>query len=334
MTKLGDDTAGTVPPWAAVFAPEEWAWFVATVAADLEERRVVHRFDMETGCVHVEPSSDARAPVPAPARSPHVLGLSNLVQVCRGRPRDTWASAIAHHFDVAFDIKDGRTAEELSQDWRLARERVKLRLYVRSNLPEVPLVTWEIADGLVAVLTFDLPETVISVRLEDRERWDVADDDLYDIALANVRGEGLLPATDIDLGDRASLHLLEGGRTFFAASHALFIEDYLRGAGPHGIVLAIPQRHVVLFHPIRDLRVVRVIEAMIVTATNMYVDGPGSISSDLYWLPPRGEDSSLDDLEHCLVRLPCEITDDTLRFVPPPQFARMLASLEPFNESH
>jgi hypothetical protein len=325
MSKRGDDTAGTVPSWASILAPEEWAWFVATLAADLERRKIAHRIDMDTGCVHLELSTDV----------PNVIGLSNLLQVCRGRPRDAWDGAIRHHFDVAFDVKDGRTAEELSKDWRLARERVKLRLYVRANLPELPLVTWEIADGLVAVLAFDLPETVISVRLEDREQWDVTDDDLYDIALANVRGEGLLPATDIDLGERASLQLLEGGRTFFAASHALFIDDYLRGEiGPHGIVLAIPQRHVVLYHPIQDLRVVRVIEAMIVTATNMYVDGPGSISSDLYWLPPRGEDSSLDDLEHCLVRLPCEITDDTLRFMPPAQFARMLSSLEPFKESH
>ncbi|HSO36168.1 MAG TPA: hypothetical protein VLT33_26755 [Labilithrix sp.] len=323
MTNRGDDTAGTAPAWADAFSPEEWAWFVATLAADLDGRGLTHRIDMETGCVHVTTAG------------PNVLGLSNLLQVCRGRPREAWAAAVKHHFDVAFDAKDGRTAEELSRDWDLARARVKLRLYERDNLPDVPLVTWEIADGLVAVLTFDLPETVISVRLEDREQWDVTDDDLYDIALANVRAEGLLPATEVDLGDRAALRLLEGGSTFFAATHALFIEDYVQGdLGPYGVVLAIPQRHVVLFHRIHDLRVVRVLEAMIVTATNMYVDGPGSISSDLYWLPPRGEDSSLDDLEHSLVRLPCTITDQTLRFLPPPQFTRMLSSLQPPAESH
>ena len=323
MTNGGDDTAGSVPAWAAPFSPEEWAWFVATLAADLDRRGVTHRVDMETGCVH------------ATLRGANVLGLSNLVQVCRARPRDAWAGAVQHHFDVAFDVKDDKTAEELSQDWALARDHVKLRLYERDSLPDVPLVTWEIAGGLVAVLTFDLPETVISVRLEDRERWDVTDDDLYDVALANVRGEGLLPAKDIDLGDHASLQLLEGGSTFFAASHALFIEDYADGdIGPYGIILAMPQRHVVLYHRVHDLRVVRVIEAMIVTATNMYVDGPGSISSDLYWLPPRGEDSSLDDLEHCLVRLPFAINEETLRFTPPASFARMLRSLQPQAESH
>ena len=323
MTTRGDDTAGSVPPWAAPFSPEEWAWFVAVLAEGLDRRGITHRIDMETGCVH------------ASTTGPNVLGLSNLLQLCRSRPREAWAGAVKHHFDVAFDVKDGKTAEELSQDWALAREHVKLRLYQRDNLPDVPLVTWEIADGLVAVLTFDLPETVISVRLEDREQWGVTDDDLYDVALANVRAEGLLPTKDIELGERASLQLLEGGTTFFAASHALFIEDYADGdLGRYGIILAMPQRHVVLLHRVHDLRVVRVIEAMIVTATNMYVDGPGSISSDLYWLPPRGEDSSLADLEHCLVRLPCTITDETLRFMPPESFTRMLSSLQPPAESH
>src|SRR4051812_6812750 len=111
MTNRGDDTAGTVPAWASIFGPEEWAWFVAVLAADLERRGVAHRIDMDTGCVHLEmPTTE----------TPNVLGLSNLVQVCRGRPRDGWAGAVAHHFDVAFDVKDGRTAEELSKHWDLA----------------------------------------------------------------------------------------------------------------------------------------------------------------------------------------------------------------------
>jgi hypothetical protein len=318
MTRRCDDTAGTVPAWAAAFAPEEWAWLVATLASDLDARGLVHRIDLDTGCVHVEDAD------------PNVLGLSNLLQVCRARPRDAWPALMKHHFDVAFDAQQARTADELSRDWSLARDHVKLRLYERDTLPDVPLVTWEIADGLVAVLTFDLPDTVISVHLEARERWDVTDDDLYDVALANVRAEGLLDVTTIDLGERTALQLLEGGTTFFAASHALFLEGYVAGdVGPYGVVIAIPQRHVVLFHRIEDLRVVRVIEAMIVTATNMYVDGPGSISSDLYWLPPRGEDSSLADLSHRLVRLPCTMQDDTLRFTPPPSFTRLLQALRP-----
>ena len=82
---LGDDTAGSVPDWASMFVAEEWAWFVATLAADLDRRAIKHRFDMEAGCVHVE----LTGPVP------NVLGLQNIAQVCRARPRDAWTDAVA-----------------------------------------------------------------------------------------------------------------------------------------------------------------------------------------------------------------------------------------------
>ena len=78
MTTRGDDTAGSVPAWAAPFAPEEWAWFVAILAEDLDRRGITHRIDMDTGCVH------------ASTTGPNVLGLSNLLQLCRSRPREEW----------------------------------------------------------------------------------------------------------------------------------------------------------------------------------------------------------------------------------------------------
>jgi hypothetical protein len=319
-----DDTAGKSPEWASMFAPEEWAWFVATLAADLDRRRITHRFDMEAGCLHI----DVVGPVP------NVLGLQNLAQICRARPRDAWAAAMRQHFDIALDPNNSKGADELAKDWSLAREALKIRLYREDHLPNgVELVTWHVAEGLVAVLTFDLPDSVISVRKPDRDTWDVSDEELYETALENVRREGLLVANKIPVGDSASVYVLEGGATFFAASHALFLEDYLMNEsmvspagfqGEFGAVIAIPQRHVVIYHPIDDLRVVTAIQSMLVTAANMFADGPGSISADLYWLPP--DDHEGEDL---LVRLPCERVDNALRFLPPPEFVEVLNLLAP-----
>ena len=319
-----DDTAGKSPDWAPMFAPEEWAWFVATLAADLDGRGITHRFDMEAGCLHL----DVVGPIP------NVLGLQNLAQICRARPRDAWAALMRHHFDIALDPSNSKGADDLAKDWTLARDALKIRLYREDHLPSgVQLVTWHVAEGLVAVLTFDLPDSVISVRKPDRDTWDVSDEELYETALENVRREGLLVAKKIPVGDSASVYVLEGGNTFFAASHALFLEDYLMNEsmvspagfqGEFGAVIAIPQRHVVIYHPIDDLRVVTAIQSMLVTAANMFADGPGSISADLYWLPP--DDHEGEDL---LVRLPCERVDDALRFMPPPEFVKVLNSLDP-----
>ncbi len=158
MTKRSDDTAGSVPSWASILRTRGVGVVRRDARRRARRRGVPHRIDMETGCIHVDRQGDA----------PNILGLSNLLQICPRSSRARPGPAPSHaHFDVAFDVKDGATAEQLAKDWTLARERVKLRLYVRSNLPDVPLVTWELAEGLVAVLTFDLPETVISVRLED-----------------------------------------------------------------------------------------------------------------------------------------------------------------------
>src|SRR5262249_21744101 len=143
-----------------------------------------HDIDADAGCVRVD--------LPMHARVPNVLGLQNLAQVCRARPRGAWPAAIRHHFDVAFDVKDGQAADELAKDWSLAKRERKLRLYVEHHVPDVPVVAWPIAEGLLAVLTFDLPDTVISVRKEDRERWAVPDDELFRIALENVKNEGRL----------------------------------------------------------------------------------------------------------------------------------------------
>jgi hypothetical protein len=304
------DTAGKSPAWAPFFSPEEWALFVAAVSDDLEGREVQHSIDADEGNVRVD--------LPAGSRVPDVLGLQNIAQVCHARPRAAWADTIRHHFDVAFDSKDGEAAEVLAKDWSLAKTKVKVRLYGEELVPGVPLVNWPVAEGLLAVLSFDLPDTVISVRREDRANWSVDDEELFAVALANVRNAGLLHAGTVDIGARTSLEVLEGSSDFFAASHALMLEEYV-GDAPHGAVVAIPHRHAIVFHRIEDLRVVRAIQQMIVSTNRMYAEGPGSISSDLYWW--RGGSA--------LVRLPCTREKDGVRFTPPHEFVELLNGLSP-----
>lgn len=302
------DTAGKSPDWAPFFSPEEWALFVAAVSDDLEGRAVRHSIDADEGNVRVD--------LPAGSRVPDVLGLQSIAQVCRARPRGAWGHAIKHHFDVAFDSTDGDAAELLARDWSLAKSRVKLRLYGEELVPGVPIVTWPVADRLLAVLSFDLPDTVISVRRDDRANWAVDDDELFAVALANVKGAGLLRTGSVDIGGRTKLSVIEGAHDFFAASHALMLGDYL-GDAPHGAVLAIPHRHAVIYHCIEDRRVVRALQQMIVSTSRMYAEGPGSITSELYWWR-RGWP---------LVRLPARRERDGVRFTPPAEFVELLDAL-------
>lgn len=305
-----NDTAGKSPEWAPFFSPEDWAIFVAAIASDLDRRPMRHTIDAEEGNIKLD--------LPPGARVPDVLGLQNIAQVCNARPRSTWADAIRHHFDVAFDPKDGLAAEALAKDWSLAKTKVKLRLYGEELVPSVPLVTWPISEGLLAVLSFDLPDTVISVRREDRANWAASDDEIFETALANVRSAGRLHSGSVDIGKQTSLTVIEGSNDFFAASRSLVLDEYV-GAAPHGAVVAIPHRHAVVFHRIEDLRVVRAIQQMIVSTNRMFAEGPGSISSDLYWWRH----------ERPLVRLPCRRDEDGIRFTPPAEFVELLNNLSP-----
>lgn len=310
-----NDTLGKAPDWASFFTSEEWAVFVATLATDLARRGLRYDIDGDAGTVRFD--------LPAGARVPNVLGLQSIAQVCHARPRRAWGDSVKHHFDVAFDTTDGETADALAADWSRARGVVKLRLYEEENVPGVPIVSWPVADRLVAVLSFDLPDTVISVRQGDRARWDVDDRELFDVALANVERAGRLQGGSVDIGRGTELHVLEGPHEFFAATHALLLEDYLGDAAtPHGAVVAVPHRHVVLYHPIVDLRAVRAIQQMIASTSRMYTEGPGSISADLYWWRP-------DAPRGPLVRLACEQEADGVRFAPPPEFVELLGSLPP-----
>lgn len=289
------------PPWAPFLGAEGASWFLFIVSEELTRRGVRHRIDPYDGVVHVE--------------GDYVLGLMNLAQMCGQAPRDRWLSLIAHHLRVALEQRESPTIAAFDQ----ARELVKLRLWERSAIPTAThLVGWDIADDLVAVLTYDLPETLMSVKTEDAARWPVTRDELWRIALKNTREGRLIAPRTITIEGGLSLVLLEDNARYFAASHALFFEEY-NVNGAHGAIVAVPRRHTILAHDIVDLRITKAIGAMATLIARMWQEGPGSTSPSLYWWSRPGAG---------LVRIPWEIrSNGELSISPPPAFATMLTSL-------
>lgn len=222
---------------------------------------------------------------------------------------------IEHHFGIALGATAAGGTDELA-DFEKARPLCKLRLWHRPALPNPDVFYWDIAEDLVAALTLDLPEMLTTCNREHVAKWPIAKADLWRLALAQVRAEGLLPAHALDVGGGASVHILEGDRTFFAASHVLFLEDYV-GPASMGCVVAMPRRHTMVFHRIADLRVVQVIQSMLNVIPRMCHEGPGSISPSLYWWQPS----------RALMLLPSQLVGTTLQFHPPAPFIQMLNGL-------
>ena len=104
------------------------------------------------------------------------------------------------------------------------------------------------------------------------------------------------------------------GDSFYVATRALYLGELLDGA--QHAVFAIPNRHVLLWHPITDLSVATAMLPMYQVTLGMFRDGPGSISDQLYWW--RDGD---------IVHLPHRMDGRRAAFAPPDEFVELLNGL-------
>jgi hypothetical protein len=290
-----------VPDWAKFFAPEDYRAFLQAVDDEMRRRQLP--FEFGDGTVHITPPGAEMAD----------YGLLNLAQTCHATGRAEWEPTIREHFDNAF--RSSRDSEEL--DARAGtldgiRSSLKVRLYHTDYLEQMGdtgLIHRVPAEGLIETLVYDLPGSVRTVPPDHVAKWGVEAEELFRIGLGNVRAEQPPPLLQtFDVGKGAAIQALVGD-SFFTASHALFLEEHLRPPPAFGAVVAVPHRHAVLFHPITDMRVIGAVNSMIPIAFGMYQEGPGSLSSGLYWW----RDGKLK-------LLPSKVTAQSISFSPPPDF--------------
>jgi len=290
-----------VPDWAKFFAPDDYRAFLEAVDGEMRRRQIP--FEFGDGTVHLSPPGADRAD----------YGLLNLAQTCHATSRSEWESTIREHFDNAFrSTRDSEELDARSGSLDGVKSCLKVRLYHTDYLAQMGdtgLIHRVPAEGLIETLVYDLPGSVRTVPPDHVDKWGVPEDELFRIGLDNVRSEQPPPVRQqFDVGKGAVLQALVGD-SFFTASHILFLEDHLRPASDFGAVVAVPHRHAVLFHPIADMRVIGAVNSMIPIAFGMYQEGPGSLSSGLYWWK-AGK----------LTLLPTKVTAQSISFQPPSAF--------------
>lgn len=279
------------PEWASFFSPDDYAAFIDAVRGELDRRGF--RYAIENDVVNVSEPVEER------------LGLGNLAQVCHGQG-PPFAAVVARHFDGLAD----RTDEDVPVDFALARDRLKARLIDRGLLEaaEVPLVSRQVADDLWVALAVDLPTRIAYVNRDHAAAWDAEEDELFDAGYAHARTEPRLELSVRQLEAGVDIWALVGD-SFFTATSALWLEPPGEPEGPHGSLVAVPHRHAVLLHPIRDLSVLGAAAHIATLTAGMYREGPGSISPSLYWRHD-GE----------LTRLPAEAGPGGFTLAPPARF--------------
>lgn len=299
-------TGGGVPEWARFFEPDQFGDFLSLVREALVDEGAEHDLDIDQGLVEVHPL-DAE---------PRLLGLGNLAQACRQIARDQWAEAISGHIHQLLRIpeQDGELIERFGDNFELARDYLKVRLFAEGLPNEDLLVVRRPMEGVLKVLVYDLPDAIATVPREHVTNWALFDDELFDLALEKVRQDRPdREFVDIDQGVKAGLL---AGPSYFSATHALLLDDYLSPDALAGALVAIPHRHVVLYHEIRDSRVIPALNRMVHLAHAMHAEGPGPISPSVFWYH-----------HHRFLRIPAKVEDGSIEIYPPREFVEMLNGL-------
>ncbi|AXG80975.1 hypothetical protein [Streptomyces paludis] len=216
------------------------------------------------------------------------FGLGNLAAVCHNDDRGprVWGDLARRHAGMVLRTMDGPSALET-----LPPERIRAQLYPRvisedSLDPQAFGYARSVAPGLYEVLALDLPESVMMLTDEALEPLGEIRQ-LRDRALNNLRG---LPVEGRETVKEAGGTRFEVivGDSFYTASRVLALESVVRHVTgewipPDGALVAMPFRHQLAFHVIRDATVIPSLGSMAAFAASGFEDTPGAISPYVYW---------------------------------------------------
>jgi hypothetical protein len=297
-----------LPAWARMLGTPGFRTFVALVENYFADKHISIRLDAEEGVVR--PSADA-------FEQSSVFGLQNIAQTCSQADRDQWHDLIESHFDCIFATSDEQNALRIDvSDFDKVKHRVRARLYPMDLLNQSVETVHRLGpEGTLEVVVLDLPTSVRTISRSEAKAWPMARESLFEIGRRNLKANGLMKDNVVLFQQGIDLHLYASD-PYYAASHALILDEYLPDNLANGALVGIPKRDVLLVHYIRNIGAVEAIGSMLQAIMAWHSDGPGSLSSNLYWYQ-HGE----------FITLPYEFSGEALNFTPPSDFVEILEDL-------
>jgi hypothetical protein len=260
------------PDWSPFDDGRTHRAFVDAVVADLRRRAIP--FEMGDGVVVIPTEGEDQ---------PGEYGLANLSQQCAASDEGDWSRIIATHFTSVFSIK-GRDLDALAADYEQARPILRIRLMPDASMGGVDVpgsVVRATAPGIQAVLVYDFPDSTASVHEDHLASWPVDRATAFDQALANLDQEPLPLNDDMEVEPETSVRVWYGD-SFYVATRLLRLAELLP-PGTTDALVAVPNRHTLLVHPIVDGGAVSAMQPMYRLAVQLFREGPGSISDQPYW---------------------------------------------------
>src|SRR6218665_245979 len=271
----GNHPGSIVPDWAAFFSYGQYSQFIQHVLSYFSGSQISYRCH-EGAILHVDSET----------KNPGRMGLLNLAQLCRLKPAEEWGPTVRLHFDGLMNAAGTeRMFSSKAHDFAFVKDHIAVRIYPTEYINMIRdglIIGRAVADGLYAMLVFDLPDSIVGIRPEQTVQWEMTNQELFELGVENIRSRYRFRPTRQLLGG-VGFHLLVEDHHY--ASNILFdLEKMDALKTDHGILVGVPNRHAVLIHPVTDVKVMRAMNRMIPAIHGMYKDGPGSVSEKLYWL--------------------------------------------------
>jgi hypothetical protein len=296
------------PGWANFFTGKEYKLFLTRLDNYFRKHNVVYR--IEDGVALLEQS--------------HLgyenFGLVNLAQVCKQGPQHEWEENIENFFKSMERSNELENEfEERKTDFEFVRPFLAVRIYnieYADSVGRENFIYRQLSEQVMATLVFDLPDSIMNIKPENIIPWNKTQDELFTIGYENARENYPVHIQKQQFGEIVLWIALSDH--FFGPNIILSLDgEHQHLVGTHGALVGLPHRHTVFIYPIEDIAVTDAIRALIPTVHGMNMEGPGSISHELYWYK-----------DGVIVNLPYELTEDKLIFKPPESFVDMLNSLE------
>lgn len=159
-----------------------------------------------------------------------------------------------------------------------ARRQVKLWLCDATTVEPRDLVWRPVAADVVAAVALDRHSDVDLVTGTQAAAWDMTPDELFALGRDNLAA-GPVPAAD-RLDEEVTVYR---GDSDFVASWVLLLDALVAEPSEHGAVVAVPNRHTLLVHAIRDLGVVEAFVPMLQAAQLLWERDRDAVSNQLFW---------------------------------------------------
>lgn len=258
------------PAWCSFFTDDEYGRFVDELRSELQRRGGPVALDLDEGYADLELAGWKVR-----------VGLSGPAQKVARRPAAEWPRVLEEHFS---SLERLQANARLMDDFERVRPLLRVRLFTDpySDSPELA-VSRPLAPKLAVHPVADTASGVLLLLRSNLENWPLSEDGVFELGLTQTRANEMVPPEVVNLAQGVSFHTLRGN-SFLVNANALWLDEFVDASSPYGALVAVPNRHEVLFHRISSWPLLeKTHRALIVIARKLWEEGPGSISPEIYW---------------------------------------------------